>query len=31
MDDHQFAWIKDSWKEQDPRLPIVNIEMEYAG
>ena len=31
MDDPQFAWIKDSWKEQDPRLPIVNIEMEYAG
>jgi 5-deoxy-glucuronate isomerase len=31
MDDPQFAWIKDTWKEQDPRLPIVHIEMEYAG
>jgi 5-deoxy-glucuronate isomerase len=28
VDDPQFAWIKDAWKEKDPRLPIVSIGME---
>lgn len=27
-DDPQFAWIKDSWKYLDPRLPIVSLDME---
>ena len=27
-DDPQYAWIKDSWKYQDPRVPIVSMEME---
>lgn len=27
-DDPQFAWIKDSWKYLDPRLPIVSMDME---
>jgi len=28
QDDPQFAWIKDTWTEQDPRLPIVSHAME---
>lgn len=27
-DDPQYAWIKDSWKYLDPRLPIVSLDME---
>ncbi len=27
-DDPQFAWIKDSWKYLDPRLPLVSLDME---
>ncbi|MCC6615860.1 MAG: 5-deoxy-glucuronate isomerase [Anaerolineae bacterium] len=28
QDDPQYAWIKDTWTEQDPRLPVVSHEME---
>lgn len=28
VDDPQYAWIKDTWTEQDPRLPIVSHNME---
>jgi 5-deoxy-glucuronate isomerase len=28
MDDPQYAWIKDTWTGQDPRLPLVSQEME---
>lgn len=27
-DDPQYAWVKDTWKQKDPRLPIVNMLME---
>ena len=27
-DDPEHAWIKDTWKEKDPRLPLVRMEME---
>ncbi len=27
-DDPQFAWVKATWKEADPRLPLVGMEME---
>lgn len=27
-DDPQYAWVKETWKEKDPRLPVVNMEME---
>jgi 5-deoxy-glucuronate isomerase len=26
-DDPDYAWIKETWKEQDSRLPLVNISM----
>jgi 5-deoxy-glucuronate isomerase len=26
-DDPDFSWIKDTWKEIDPRLPLVTIKM----
>ncbi len=29
-DDPDFAWIKDTWVEKDPRLPLVGLEMETA-
>lgn len=28
MDDPQYAWIKETWREKDPRLPVVSLEME---
>lgn len=28
MDDPQYAWVKDSWVDKDPRLPLVSLEME---
>jgi 5-deoxy-glucuronate isomerase len=31
VDDPQYAWIKDTWREKDPRLPVVSIGMESAG
>jgi 5-deoxy-glucuronate isomerase len=27
-DDPQHAWIKETWTEKDPRLPIVSLDME---
>ena len=27
-DDPDFAWVKETWQEQDKRLPIVTMEME---
>jgi 5-deoxy-glucuronate isomerase len=27
-DDPAYAWVKDTWTEQDPRLPVVNLDME---
>ena len=27
-DDPEYAWVKETWKEKDPRLPLVNLEME---
>jgi 5-deoxy-glucuronate isomerase len=30
-DDPQQAWIKETWTEKDPRLPVVSLEMESAS
>jgi 5-deoxy-glucuronate isomerase len=30
-DDPAYAWIKSTWTEQDPRLPLVSLEMESGG
>lgn len=27
-DDPDYAWVKETWKEKDPRLPLVTMEME---
>jgi 5-deoxy-glucuronate isomerase len=27
-DDPDHAWVKETWKEKDPRLPLVTMEME---
>ncbi len=27
-DDPEHTWIKDTWKSQDPRLPVVTLQME---
>ncbi|HLO31542.1 MAG TPA: 5-deoxy-glucuronate isomerase [Anaerolineales bacterium] len=27
-DDPEHAWVKETWKEKDPRLPLVSLEME---
>ena len=27
-DDPEFAWVKTTWNERDPRLPLVNLAME---
>ncbi len=27
-DDPAYAWIKDTWKDKDPRLPVVHLGME---
>jgi 5-deoxy-glucuronate isomerase len=27
-DDPEHTWVKQAWREQDPRLPIVSMEME---
>jgi len=29
-DDPEHAWIKDTWKSQDPRVPLVTLAMEQA-
>ena len=30
-DDPEHAWIKNTWKEKDPRVPVVTMEMEGRG
>jgi 5-deoxy-glucuronate isomerase len=30
-DDPAHAWIKQTWDQRDPRLPLVNMEMEREG
>ncbi len=30
-DDPDYEWIKDTWREKDPRLPIVDMSMEAEG
>src|ERR1044071_562329 len=30
-DDPLHAWVKDSWREKDPRVPVVSLAMEPAG
>ena len=27
-DDPDYAWVKDTWKEKDPRVPLVSLKME---
>lgn len=27
-DDPEYAWVKETWKEKDPRLPLVSLHME---
>lgn len=27
-DDPDYAWVKDTWHDKDPRLPLVSLEME---
>jgi 5-deoxy-glucuronate isomerase len=27
-DDPDYTWVKETWKEKDPRLPLVSLEME---
>ncbi len=27
-DDPDYAWVKETWKDQDPRLPLVTMQME---
>jgi 5-deoxy-glucuronate isomerase len=27
-DDPDYAWVKETWKDQDPRLPLVSMQME---
>lgn len=27
-DDPDYAWVKETWKDQDPRLPLVTMDME---
>jgi 5-deoxy-glucuronate isomerase len=29
-DDPDYAWIKESWQDQDPRLPVVSLAMERS-
>lgn len=29
-DDPQYAWIKDTWTDKDPRMPVVSHEMETS-
>lgn len=30
-DDPQYEWIKDTWTEKDPRLPVVTLDMETGA
>ena len=27
-DDPEYAWVKETWKEKDLRLPLVSMQME---
>ena len=27
-DDPQYEWVRETWRDQDPRLPMVSMEME---
>ena len=27
-DDPEYSWVKETWKEKDPRLPLVSMDME---
>jgi 5-deoxy-glucuronate isomerase len=27
-DDERYAWVKESWSQKDPRLPLVSMQME---
>jgi 5-deoxy-glucuronate isomerase len=29
-DDAEHAWVKETWREKDPRVPVVTLEMERA-
>jgi 5-deoxy-glucuronate isomerase len=29
-DDPAYAWVKATWLEKDPRLPLVTLEMEIG-
>jgi 5-deoxy-glucuronate isomerase len=31
VDDPAQAWIKSTWKDKDPRIPVVSLDMENAG
>ena len=30
-DDPDFAWVKETWKDKDPRLPLVCLDMEKGA
>ena len=30
-DDPAHAWIKETWRDKDPRLPVVTLAMETAS
>jgi 5-deoxy-glucuronate isomerase len=30
-DDPDYAWIKETWREKDPRLPVVSLAMEQTA
>jgi 5-deoxy-glucuronate isomerase len=27
-DDPDYMWVRDTWRDQDPRVPVVTMEME---
>jgi 5-deoxy-glucuronate isomerase len=27
-DDPDYAWVRNEWRERDPRVPLVTIDME---
>jgi 5-deoxy-glucuronate isomerase len=30
-DDPEHAWIKQTWRDKDPRVPVVSVEMEHSN
>jgi 5-deoxy-glucuronate isomerase len=30
-DDPDYVWVRDTWREKDPRVPLVTMEMETAA